>query len=65
MLLVSWSLAGASGLQLLQAVAYLHDHWVTHRDLKLSNLLYTNDGKLKLCDFGLVGPVHHPENCNA
>ncbi|GAB4821329.1 hypothetical protein N2152v2_008375 [Parachlorella kessleri] len=44
----------AGSQQLLQAVAYLHDHWVTHRDLKLSNLLYTNDGKLKLCDFGLA-----------
>lgn len=42
-------------LQLLRAVAYLHDRWVMHRDLKLSNLLYTNDGQLKLCDFGLVG----------
>lgn len=42
-------------IQLLVAVAYLHDHWVTHRDIKMSNLLYTNDGQLKLCDFGLVG----------
>lgn len=28
--------------QLLSGVAYLHEHWVLHRDLKTSNILYTN-----------------------
>ena len=44
-------------IQLLQAVAFLHRRWVFHRDLKLSNLLLTNRGELKLCDFGLAR--HH------
>ena len=39
--------------QLLSAVAYLHHNWVIHRDLKTSNLLYTNRGEVKVCDFGL------------
>jgi cyclin-dependent kinase 10 len=41
-------------LQLLSAVAFLHARCVLHRDLKLSNLLYTNAGMLKLADFGLA-----------
>ena len=34
-------------------MAYLHHNWVIHRDLKTSNLLYSNRGEVKVCDFGL------------
>ena len=48
--------------QLLAGVAYMHDAWVVHRDLKTSNLLYNNRGELKVCDFGLArqfgSPLH-------
>ena len=40
--------------QLLEGVVWLHSHWVMHRDLKLSNLLMTSHGRLRLCDFGLA-----------
>ncbi|KDO33822.1 CAMK/CDPK protein kinase [Saprolegnia parasitica CBS 223.65] len=43
-------------LCLLRAVAYLHSNQITHRDLKLENLLLENElqmTSLKLCDFGL------------
>ncbi|KAL4854151.1 Cyclin-dependent kinase G-2 [Chlorella vulgaris] len=47
-------------MQLLSGMAYLHDNWVLHRDLKTSNILYTNRGELKLCDFGLARQYGSP-----
>jgi Protein kinase domain len=35
--------------QLFDAIEYLHDNWVLHRDLKTSNILYNNRGELKVC----------------
>ncbi len=39
---------------LIEGMAYLHDRKIVHRDLKTSNLLYSNEGILKICDFGLA-----------
>lgn len=39
---------------LLDAVACLHRHGVLHRDLKLENVLYSEQVGVKLADFGLV-----------
>ncbi|KAJ6447036.1 cyclin-dependent kinase G-1 [Purpureocillium lavendulum] len=47
-------------LQLASGVAYLHDSWVLHRDLKTSNLLLNNRGQLKIADFGMARYVGDP-----
>ncbi|KAI1186868.1 Pkinase-domain-containing protein [Nemania serpens] len=46
--------------QLASGVAYLHDRWILHRDLKTSNLLLDNRGRLKIADFGMARYVGDP-----
>ncbi|KAK3990605.1 Serine/threonine-protein kinase ksp1 [Cladorrhinum sp. PSN332] len=40
-------------LQLVDAVAYIHSKGVYHRDIKPENIFLTQDGSMKLGDFGL------------
>lgn len=46
--------------QLASGVAYLHAHWILHRDLKTSNLLLNNRGTLKIADFGMARYMGDP-----
>ncbi|XP_064797685.1 serine/threonine-protein kinase greatwall isoform X2 [Oncorhynchus masou masou] len=39
--------------EVARALDYLHRHGITHRDLKPDNMLVSNEGHIKLTDFGL------------
>lgn len=44
-------------LQIVQAVRYLHEHKVIHRDLKLGNMFLSDKLQVKVGDFGLATKV--------
>jgi serine/threonine protein kinase len=46
--------------QVVDAVAHLHSHGRTHNDIKADNVLLSQDGTPKLCDFGLACEIGQP-----
>uniref|UniRef100_T1GGI8 Protein kinase domain-containing protein n=1 Tax=Megaselia scalaris TaxID=36166 RepID=T1GGI8_MEGSC len=47
-------------LQVLKGLKYLHSNNILHRDLKVSNLLMTDTGRVKIADFGLARYFGYP-----
>ena len=42
------------GIQAAEALAHAHRHQIVHRDVKTDNLMLTEEGRVKLTDFGLA-----------
>ena len=60
-----FSTAEVKGLmkQFLSAMEHIHANWFIHRDLKTSNLLYSNKGIISVCDFGMARKYGSPLRC--
>ncbi|PWI07173.1 serine/threonine protein kinase [Streptomyces sp. NWU339] len=42
----------------LEALAYSHQHGIVHRDIKPANVIITNNGAVKVMDFGIARAMH-------
>ncbi|KOS18554.1 Serine/threonine-protein kinase nak1 [Escovopsis weberi] len=43
--------------EVAEAIHWVHDQGIIHRDLKCANVLVTEDGNVQLCDFGVAGVI--------
>ena len=58
---LDWTSVIEIGRQLCSALQFIHNHGVVHRDLKPSNLFLTQDGTVKLGDFGIARDLENQD----
>src|SRR3954464_9386473 len=54
--------AAGIGAEVAGALSFAHRHGVIHRDVKPGNVLITNDGTVKVADFGIARAANAEEN---
>ncbi len=42
------------GMQITEGLVHAHNHGIIHRDLKSENIMLTDEGRVKIADFGLA-----------
>ena len=45
--------------EILNGIAYLHGNKLLHRDIKGQNVMITQDGRIRLIDFGIISFERH------
>ncbi len=57
---LSWRETCECGIQIARGLHHFHEHGMLHRDLKPANIFLSDDGRLKIGDFGLARDLNSP-----